>query len=152
MRFRNAFLPLLLLMNSTPDHTRQTLHYHHWTGTFPCNKIYLLKPVSADNRLSILRSDKDWNNVWTVFRPGNPVPVINFEQNVVIAVRNVRYFNQVSWKSASRQNHVLSLQTLQTRTARPIGHEASCLFVVVPSDRITAVRCGHDEVTLDAES
>lgn len=103
---------------------------YRWAGRLPTVCAELLPSEFRDRRLVCIRDVKAWTRVWQRWQGETTQPRINFSKQVVVIVRNVRYLNRIRYLNASVDDAVLTIKTMETRTARPIQNEFYGLILV----------------------
>ena len=121
---------------------------YRWAGRLPAVCADLLPTESRDRRLVCIRDVKAWTRVWQRWQGETTQPRINFSQQVVVIVRNVRYLNRIRFRGATVTNAVLNVETLETRTARPLRDQFYGLILVFDARQISAVSDGEDTIEL----
>jgi hypothetical protein len=117
---------------------------HRWSGRLPATCLKLLPVERRDHRLACITDAATWTSIWHQWRGEATQPRINFSSQFVALVHNVRYVNRIRFQSASIDDGVLTIESIETRTARPIDDEMYCLVMVFETDGVVAISDGSE--------
>jgi hypothetical protein len=113
-----------------------------WQGSFPTASMKLLRKDQQASRIAFIGDLKQWAAVWEAFDPQADQPQVDFEKNIVVMVKNVRFLNSIFISGATLDTGTLKVTAGETRTARPIRDKVQCAMFVVARDGIKKITDG----------
>jgi hypothetical protein len=113
-----------------------------WQGTFPTARLKLLAKGHQASRVAFIAEGKQWSQVWKAFDAEAKEPKIDFDKNIVVMVKNVRFLNRIFVGNATLDDGTLKVLAGETRTARPINDRVHCAMFVVPRAGIKKISDG----------
>jgi hypothetical protein len=131
---------LCSLMNLQAAEPKRMELKEKWQGTFPMASMKLLAKDQQASRMAFVGSSEQWSKVWKAFDAEGKQPKVDFDKNIVVMVKNVRYLNRIFVANATLDAGTLKVVAGETRTARPIGDHVHCAMFVVP-------RAGIDKIS-----
>ena len=120
-----------------------------WNGLYPVAALELLPEELHKNRMGFIRDKDNWAAVWKAFRPEQRLPRIDFKNEVIVFVKNVRFLNRIAVRSASVEAGTLTIHVRETRTARPISEHVYCAIVVVDRQGIKQLTVNGVTIPID---
>jgi hypothetical protein len=114
------------------------LHQSH--GLFPVSELKLLPEGQRDARIGYIADEKTFERVWRAFKPKDETPKVNFKDDIVLFVRNIKYVNSISNVKVSVKDAQATITFFETRTAVEIKDQLHLAMVVVPRNNIRSLR------------
>jgi hypothetical protein len=93
-----------------------------WQGDYPVNRLHLL--------------------------PDEPQPELDFDNNLVLFARNIRYYNRISIGQVKVVDGVAEILAMETMSALPIENNLALSLAVVPRNGIKAIKVGDNTVVI----
>ncbi len=125
------------------SHTVQIIE--NWAGDYPVSALERLPQDQRNTPVGWL--DKShFSSVWAAFRPGSPVPRVDFFRQLVVFVRNTEFYNRTQIAQVKLIDGVADVIAMETMSARPIQDRVAMALVVVPKEGIRTVRLGSAEM------
>lgn len=132
-----------------------------WSGDYPVSQLDLLpqaqhvSPVGIldllpkaqhDSPVGIIDNKLTFGHVWLVFKPAEDVPVIDFNENLVLYVRNTQFYNRINIGKVKLEKGVVEIVAMETLSALPIEDKVAMSLVVVPRKGITGLKSGDSVI------
>jgi hypothetical protein len=111
-----------------------------WKGDYPVAQLRLLPEKQRENGVGYIDDAQTFEGVWKAFKPGEEVPEIDFEVNLVLFARNTQFFNRISIGKVTVADGVAELLAMETMSALPIEDKVAMSLVVVAREGITAIK------------
>ncbi|MGD9303228.1 MAG: hypothetical protein PVF79_03130, partial [Desulfobacterales bacterium] len=67
---------------------------NHWIGEYPVARLDRLPEAQRDTPIGFINDPDIFRAVWQAFKPKAELPKLDFDHNMVIFIRNVRFFNR----------------------------------------------------------
>ncbi len=116
-----------------------------WTGDYPVAALDRLPGGQQQNRLGYIGDEATFAAVWKVYMPAEPVPTVDFVQNLVVFSRNVQYYNRTNiLKVVLNADGVVEVLAMETMSAMPVKEKAAMAMAVIPRDGIINIRTGEN--------
>jgi len=115
-----------------------------WSGVFPVGRLHVLPAEQRLRRVGYLDNQKLWTATWQAWKPQQKQPQIDFDKQIIVFIKNVRFLNRLSRPTASLKQATLLVRAAETRSARPIRNQVFCLMFPVPRSGITAITDGKE--------
>jgi hypothetical protein len=123
-----------------------------WQGSFPTASMKLLAKDQQASRVAVVDDAKQWSKIWKAFDSEAKQPKVDFDKNIVVMVKNVRFLNRIFVGGATLDGGILKVSAGETRTARPIRDKVYCALFVVPKEGIEKISDGgRSLITLKRE-
>ena len=121
----------------------------NWRGDYPVNQLDRLPKPQRNRSVGYITDAQAFASIWTAFKPGEPVPRIDFNSKLVLYVRNTQYFNRVSIAKVSVEEGVAELLTMETLSAIPIEDKVAISMVAISRRGIEAVQTGKGAIPVE---
>ena len=119
-----------------------------WSGDFPVAELKRLPENQRQSGVGFIADAKQFASVWEAFQVGRPTPVVDFEENFVVFVRNTEFYNRISIMKATLADGVLTLLAMETMSALPIETKAAMAMAVIPRAGIKTIQSGSVRISL----
>ena len=155
--FLVAVLTIVMLVGCSHSDTEVVKHPSHaqplngeaeilqsWQGDYPVAQLNQLPEKQREQGIGFIGDAEAFAGVWKAFKPGEPVPEINFRDNLVLFAHNTQFFNRISIGKVNVTNGVAQVLAMETMSAMPIEDKVAMSLVVVPRSGITAIQTGDE--------
>lgn len=115
-----------------------------WSGVFPVGRLHVLPKEQRLRRVGYLDNQKLWTSVWQAWKPQQKRPQVDFDKQMIVFIKNVRFLNRLSRPTVSLQDGTLLVRAAETRSARPIRNQVFCLMFPVPRRGIGGITDGKE--------
>jgi hypothetical protein len=78
--------------------------------------------------------------VWSAFKPGEHEPDVDFNENLVIFVRNIQYYNRVIIGSVILEDGVANVMAMETLSARPIEDVVALSMAEISREGVAGIQ------------
>ncbi len=113
-----------------------------WQGDYPVKRLNVLPEKQQALALGFINDAETFNSIWAVFKPGEDVPEIDFQANLVLFTRNTRFYNRISIGRVNLRDGVAEVLSMETMSALPIEDKVALSMAMVPRDDITGLKAG----------
>jgi hypothetical protein len=117
-----------------------------WSGDFPVAGLTLLPEGQRRSRAGYLGDQQTFAAVWQAFKPGEKIPGVDFNRNLVIFSRNVVYYNRTNIMKAVLTGGDLEILAMETMSAMPIEDKAAMAMAVIPRGGVKFILAGDARV------
>jgi len=81
----------------------------HWSGDYPVEELERLPEPQRNSGVGYLASQASLEIVWSAFQPGEALPAVDFDRNIVVFVRNVSFYNRTDLFKTELKDGVLEV-------------------------------------------
>lgn len=110
-----------------------------WHGDYPVDQLAALPEKANQKGTGYIGDPQIFTAVWSAFKPGDPVPDIDFNENLVIFVHNIQYYNHISIGKMVLKDGVVEAIAMETLSARPIEDVVAMSMAVISHDGVTGI-------------
>jgi hypothetical protein len=114
-----------------------------WNGDFPVAQIERLPAEQRKERVGYIGDPATFAAVWEAFKPGEPLPAVDFQQNLVVFSRNVNFYNRTSIARVTVRDGVLEVMAVETLTSTPVEDKVAMALAVIPREGVEFVLSGE---------
>jgi hypothetical protein len=107
-------------------------------------RLDLLPEKQREQAAGFIGDPETFGGVWKAFKPGEPVPEIDFEANLVLFARNTQFYNRIRIGKVNVTNGVAQVLAMETMSAMPIEDNVSISLVEVIRQGITALQMSNE--------
>ena len=122
-----------------------------WSGDYPVAELRRLPGSQQESGAGYLGTPAEFEAVWSLFKPAEPVPVVDFGEHIVVFHRNVDFYNQTRIFKVSLEDGVLEVLAMETMSALPIEDKVSMALAVVPREGVKFIQAGPTRIPVLAE-
>ena len=97
------------------------------------------------SRVGCIGDPKTFTDVWHVLMPGEPVPQVDFNRNLVVFSRNLTYFNRTRIFKVTLIGGVAEVLAMETMSAMPIEDVLVLALAIVPRDGIQFIQSDNEK-------
>ena len=113
---------------------------HSWNGDFPVDQLALLAEKADQKGAGYFGDAHTFKAVWSIFKPGGHEPDVDFNENLVIFVRNIQYYNRIMIGKVILKDGVASVMAMETLSARPIEEVVALSMVVISREGVDVIQ------------
>jgi hypothetical protein len=113
-----------------------------WSGDFPVAQIERLPEEQRKERVGYIGDPATFTAVWEAFKPGEPVPAVDFAKNLVVFCRNVHYYNRTSIARVTVKDRVAEIMAIETMTSAPVEDKVAMALAVIPREGVEFILSG----------
>ena len=111
-----------------------------WRGDYPVDQLEVLSENAEQKGKGYIGDPKMFSAVWAAFKPGESEPDIDFDDNLVIFVRNIQYYNRISIGKVFLKNGVAEVIAMETLSARPIEEKVAMSLAVISREGVHGIQ------------
>ena len=132
----------------TPAASGEVNIQQSWRGDYPVDQLSLLPEGQREQAVGFIGDAETFAGVWKAFKPGEAVPEVDFNANLVLFVRNTEFYNRISIGKVNVINGVADLLAMETMSAMPIEDKVAMSLVLVARQGITAIQSGNEIISV----
>ncbi len=117
-----------------------------WRGDYPVSELRRLPAEQQSTSSGYLGDAQSFAGVWNAFKPGEDVPVVDFNQQLVLFARNLRFFNRVGIAKVLVTEGVANVLVMETMSALPIEDKIGMALAVVPRQGVEFIDTGNLQI------
>lgn len=121
---------------------------HSWHGDYPVAQLNLLPENQREQAVGFISDAKIFEGLWEAFKPGEELPEIDFEANLVLFARNIQFYNRISIGKVNLKDGVAEVLAMETMSAIPIEDKVGMSLVMVSRIGIKSVRTPYGLVSI----
>jgi hypothetical protein len=110
-----------------------------WQGDYPVSRLDLLPEKQHEQAVGFIGDAETFGDVWKAFKPGEAVPEIDFQADLVLFARNTHFYNSIRIGKVNVKNGVAEVLAIETMSAMPIEDQVAISLVVVPRKGIKSI-------------
>lgn len=114
-----------------------------WSGDYPVSRLEHLPEGQRTARVGYIGDAETFTAVWQSFKPGEGVPVIDWDEDLVVFTRNVAFYNRTHIAIVKLENGVAEVLARETMSALPIEDRVAMGLAVIPREGIEFVDAGE---------
>ena len=122
-----------------------------WHGDYPVAQLNMLPEEQRGNPVGYIDEAKTFDGVWKAFMPGEDVPVIDYNANLVLFARNTQFYNRIRIGKVEVTDGVAEVLAMETMSAMPIEDKVAMSIVVVARKGITALQSRDKNIPITTE-
>jgi hypothetical protein len=115
---------------------------NHWIGEYPVARLDRLPEAQRDTPIGFINDPDIFRAVWQAFKPKAELPKLDFDHNMVIFIRNVRFFNRTRILKVVLTDGIAEIVAMETRSAMPIEDQVAMALAEIPKKSVRAFRSG----------
>jgi hypothetical protein len=117
-----------------------------WSGDFPVARLNLLPDGQRRSRSGYIGDPQTFGAVWQAFKPGEEIPGVDFNRNLVIFSRNVDFYNRTNIMKVVLAGGDLEILAMETLSAMPIEDKAAMAMAVISRAGVKFILAGDTRV------
>jgi len=116
-----------------------------WSGDYPVTALGQLPAGQQESSIGYIGDAATFAGIWKSYMPAEPLPEIDFAENLVIFSRNVDFYNRTNiLKVVLDTDGVVEVLAMQTLSARPIKDKVAMAMAVIPRAGIIRLKTGEN--------
>ena len=119
-----------------------------WQGDYPVDQLQLLPEKQRQQTVGVIENAETFAGVWKAFKPGEAIPEIDFNANLVLFVRNTQFFNRTRIGKVNVKSGVAEVLAMETMSAMPIEDKVAMSMVMVPRRGIKSIGTTDGQVMI----
>jgi len=120
--------------------TGQAIIMQSWHGDYPVSQLERFPENLRHQAVGFIDNAETFSNLWDAFKPGEAMPDVDFQRELVLFARNIQFYNRISIGQVKLTNGVAEILALETLSAMPIEDKLALSLVKVSRQGITAIR------------
>ena len=120
-----------------------------WNGDYPVAQLTVLPEKGYQKGTGYIDDSQTFVAVWSAFKPGDPVPDIDFNENLVIFVHNIQYYNHISIGKMVLKKGVVEVIAMETLSARPIEEVVAMSMAAISHEGVTGIKSREGVVEVE---
>lgn len=121
-----------------------------WSGDYPVAELGRLPAGQQATGVGFFSTQAHFEAAWSAFKPGEAVPAVDFDGNIVVFVRNVSFYNRTNIVKTDLKDGVLNVLAMETMSANPITNRVAMAMAVVPRQGIRFIQAGATRLPIDS--
>jgi len=117
-----------------------------WSGDFPVADLALLPDGQRQSRTGYIDGQNAFASVWQAFKPGEKIPAVDFNRNLVVFSRNVDFYNRTTIIKVILTDGGAEIIAMETMSALPIEDQVALTMAVIPRAGIDFILSGDIRV------
>ncbi len=117
-----------------------------WSGDYPVAEIGRLPAEQQEGPAGYIGDPATFASVWQVFKPGEKIPEMDFEKNIVVFGRNVNFYNRTSIAKVFIENGGVEILAIETRSAMPIEGKVAMAMAIIPREGVEFIRSADKRI------
>jgi hypothetical protein len=113
-----------------------------WSGDFPVAQIERLAADQRGERVGYIGDPVTFVAVWEAFKPGDPVPAVDFAKNLVVFSRNTHFYNRTSIAKVTVKDGLAEVLAVETLTSRPVEDKVAMAMAEIPREGVEFILSG----------
>ncbi len=135
-----------------PSPAEEVRLIERWSGDYPVDALSLLPEGQQDTDVGFLRTAAELEPVWSRLQPGQPLPAVDFERDVVVFARNTELHRRIAIGRATCQRGILTLLLVEGLSSRPIESVVGLTLAILPRAGIQSLQGGRARIELDRKN
>jgi hypothetical protein len=119
-----------------------------WPGDFPMARLALLPEGQRDSSVGYFGDEASFASAWSAFKPDEALPSVDFEESIVVFLRNTQFYNRIMMGKGILKDGVLEMIAAETMSARPIEDKAAMSMAVVPRAGVKSIQNGPQSIAV----
>jgi hypothetical protein len=111
-----------------------------WNGDYPVDQLTSLPEKDGSTGAGYIGNPQTFAKVWGVFKPGEPEPDVDFNENLVIFVRNTQYYNRTMIGKVVLEDGVAKVMAMETLSARQIEEVVALSMAVITRAGVNGIQ------------
>jgi len=121
-----------------------------WSGDYPVAHLARLPQGKNKAGVGYIDDKTLFERVWQVFKPGEPVPEVDFGTQIVVFYRNVTFYNRTNIVKITLRDGNAEIVAIETRSALPIEDKVAMSVVVIPRAGVNFIQVGSERIPVTA--
>jgi hypothetical protein len=142
-----ALLPALAFgcgwLASRDEKSRDLRILQRWAGDYPLAQLDRLPEGQRLSRVGYLGDAAAFTQVWQAFKPGTPVPTLDFSKNLVVFARNVDLYRRMLIVKVTLTRGVAEIVDVESASEAPLEEKFAIALALISRDGIEFILRGE---------
>jgi hypothetical protein len=116
------------------------------SSDYPVAHLDRLPQGKSKAGVGYIDDKKLFEGVWEIFKPGEPLPEVNFGTQMVVFYRNVAFYNRTNIVKITLRDGIAEIIAIETRSALPIEDKVAMAMVVIPRAGVKFIQAGSERI------
>jgi len=121
-----------------------------WSGDYPVAHLHRLPQGKLKAGVGYIDDKFLFEGVWEIFKPGEPLPEVDFGTQMVVFYRNTAFYNRTNIVKVTLRDGNAEIIAIETRSALPIEDKVAMAMVVIPRAGVKFIQAGSERVPVTA--
>jgi len=121
-----------------------------WSGDYPVAHLDRLPQGKRKAGIGYIDDKTFFEGVWEIFKPGEPLPEVDFGTQMVVFYRNVTFYNRTNIVKITLRDGIAEIIAIETRSALPIEDRVAMAMVVIPRTGVNFIQAGSERILVTA--
>lgn len=117
-----------------------------WSGDLPVTGLDLLPEGQRQSRTGVIGGPETFAAVWRAFQPEQEIPSVDFNRNLVVFSRNVKFYNRTRIFKVTLTGGGIDVLAMETMSAMPIKEKVAMALAVISREGVRFIRVGEKEI------
>jgi hypothetical protein len=117
-----------------------------WSGEYPVAHLDQLPQGKSKAGAGYIDDKSLFEGIWKVFKPGEPLPEVDFGTQIVVFYRNVTFYNRTNIVKITLRDGIAEIIAIETRSALPIEDKVAMAIVVIPRTGVKFIQAGSERI------
>jgi len=122
-----------------------------WSGDYPVAQLDRLPQGNIKAGAGYIDDKSLFEGVWEVFKPGEPIPEVDFGTQIVVFYRNVAFYNRTNIVKVTLRDGIAEIIAMETRSALPIEDKVAMSMAVISRTDVQFIRAGTERIAVSAD-
>jgi len=119
-----------------------------WSSDYPVAHLDRLPQAQTKTGAGYIDDKTVSEGVWEAFKPGEPVPEVDFSTQIVVFFRNVVFYNRINIVKVTLNGGIADIIAIETRSALPIEDKVAMSMVVIPRAGVKFIQAGSERISV----
>ena len=119
-----------------------------WRGDYPVAELGRFPEGQRRLPLGYLDNELQFSNIWKAFKPTEKVPEVDFNNHLVLFVRNAVFFNRLGIAKVLLKDSVAEILAMETMSAFPIEDRVGMALAVISRAGVKFIAAGDELITV----
>ena len=117
-----------------------------WQDDYPVSSLDLLPKTQRHSHLGYIGEHGDFEDIWKRLKPNEPMPIVDFEKNIVLFYRNLSFYNKAAIGSVLIKDAALDVLVRETMTSMPIEDKVFMVLALIPRTGAIYLNANQEKV------
>jgi len=119
-----------------------------WQGDYPVDGLDRLPAGQREAPTGYIGNAGTFAAVWRAFKPDEALPQVDFETDLVVFARNLRFYNRTRIAKVQMKDGIVEALPAETMSAAPIEDKVGMALAIIPRKGVLAIQAGERRVPL----
>ena len=121
-----------------------------WSSDYPVAQLDRLSQGKCKAGVGYIDDKTLFEGVWKIFKPGEPLPEVDFGAQIVVFYCNVAFYNRTNIVKITLRDGTAETIAIETRSALPIEDKVAMAMVVIPRADVKFIQAGSERIPVTA--